>query len=590
MSESDPSESVQGSLFPRLGLREWIVFLILAAVIAAANIYTTLLIGWGDTGSIVAVLASVLMLGWLGRSRPTVYTLNLGQTLVSAGGSVGFAVASYAAVYIADPSFDPDPLRLTLMFISMGMFGTIVGTSVRRQMIGYFFPSGTACAVIQRAVTKELAPGESNRPVFLLKVWGGVAALLTIPTKITLTLGGSALLRDWKFWPSKDVGVGVDPLFYGIGIVVGPRVGLGMLLGGLAAPFWIGPALAGGPMEAQTGDWVKWCAIALLTLPTFATILFAYFFRTPPIVPEGFRPGATRYSAPAGRSLLYGTVGLVAALGVAYSAQQIFELPFFVSVATMAIAWPLCVVNGRVTGETDINPVRLLAIVLLSGFFWMVDGTATTLLGMAVVGGTMASVAVDMMQDYRTGYLLDQEPGHQTFVQLAGVIAGSLAAIPTLNLLLGQLGIGEGSALAAPGARVWASMAQAMRDGFHPSSSLLWAIGLVSLFGSAYAYLTVWPRSARFMPSLFGAGIGMLLPVEASMAIFLGGMIKVAATWFYTRGKSGEALIEAKDNAGNDTMLAGASVFAAAAILSILLVLLVTIFDALELDLFHIAT
>ena len=26
------------------------------------------------------------------------------------------------------------------------------------------------------------------------------------------------------------------------------------------------------------------------------------------------------------------------------------------------IAWPLCVVNGRVTGDTDINPVRLVAI------------------------------------------------------------------------------------------------------------------------------------------------------------------------------------------------------------------------------------
>ncbi|MFT4543087.1 MAG: putative oligopeptide transporter (OPT) family protein [Planctomycetota bacterium] len=587
MNDSRSSSSVNNGLLPRLALSEWIVFIVLAAVIAAANIYTTLLIGWGDGGSIVAVLGAVLMLGWMGRTRPSVYTLNLGQTLVSAGGSIGFAVASYAAVYIAEPEFNPSSTRLVLMFICMGMFGTIVGTSVRRQMVSYFFPSGTACAVIQRAVTKELAPGERNRPVFLLKLWGGIAGLLTIPTKITMTAGGAPLIGNLSLWPSKGIGLGVDPLFYGIGIVVGPKVGAGMLLGALSVPFWIQPALASSP-DASVGDWVKWSAIALLTLPTFATIIFAYFFRTAPVVPTGFTPGATTYNAPAGKSLLQGTVGILAAVGIAITANLVFDLPLFVTIVTIAIAWPLCVVNGRVTGDTDINPVRLLAIVLLSGFFWMVDGTVTTLLGMAVIGGTLASVAVDMMQDYRTGYLLDQDSNHQTVVQFVGVVAGSLAAIPTLNMLIGKLGIGEGSALAAPGAVIWASMADAMRSGFSPSNSLLLAIGIISVVGCGYAYLTVWPKTAKWMPSLFGAGIGMLVGVEASAAIFVGGLIKSFVVGGYTNGKSGAEKAKAADDGGNDTMLAGASVFAAGAILSIVLVLLTTIFDVLDMDVFHI--
>src|SRR5210317_366192 len=110
MTESDgqggqPRDPLQGSqrpaheptLFPRLGFGEWLVFAILAGVIAATNIYTTLLIGWGDTGSIIAVLAAVLLLGLISKHKPDIHTLNLGQTMVSAGGSVGFAVACYTA-------------------------------------------------------------------------------------------------------------------------------------------------------------------------------------------------------------------------------------------------------------------------------------------------------------------------------------------------------------------------------------------------------------------------------------------------------------------------------------------------------------
>ena len=592
-------------LAPRLSLGEWVVFMVLAAVMAGANIYTTLLIGWGDSGSIIAVLAAVGLLGLVSSKKPSVHVLNLGQTLVSAGGSIGFAVASYAAVHIAQPDFAPPTAVLIAMFASMGLLGAIVGSSVRQYMVRYFFPSGTACAVIQTSVARHLEPGERNRPVWMLKVWGGVAALLTIPTKITFSESGHALWSDLKFQLSgvfgsyapgerakHELGVGVDPLYYGIGIVVGPRIGLGMLIGSLATPFLIQDLLAGGPLAAETGDWVKWLAIAVLTLPTFATILFAYFFRTPPVIPPGFEPGRTDYVAPAGRALAYGLVGVLGALGTAITAQAVFGVPFFVTGITIAVAWPLCIMNGRVTGDTDINPVRLVAIVLLSGFFWMVAEELRgpiVMLGMAVVGGTLASVAVDIMQDYRTGFLVDANPTHQTVVQFVGIVIGALVSIPVLGLLLDQYGIGEGSTLPAPGAAIWAAMAEAAAGGFSPSSQLVWGIVLCSLFGSAYAYLTVWPRTAPYMPSIFGIGIGMLLGVPASAAIFGGGLIKWLVTLGYTRGKTGDDKAHAATEAGNDTMLAGASVFAAGAVLSIVLILTTTLLAAFGWHPFYVA-
>ena len=638
------------SLFPRLGFGEWIVFAILAGVIAATNIYTTLLIGWGDTGSIVAVLAAVLLLGLISKHKPSIHTLNLGQTMVSAGGSVGFAVASYAAVLIIRPDFDPPAHLLIPLFATMGMLGAIIGSTVRKRMVGYFFPSGTACAVIQKSVTEPVPEGRTS-PVLLLTIWGSIAALLTIPTKIALAArdamgnkivengetvfekhaiwydqyvgnwihgvresveaftytASSAVGRMWERIFSRDalydLGVGVDPLYYGIGIVVGPRVGLGMLIGALSVPWLIVPGLMvpGAPGELQVtdsvGDWVKWIAIAVMTLPTFATIVFAYFFRTPPVIPAGFTPGRTAYKAPASRNFVYGMVAVVCAGAICYLAMEVFKCPWWVAAPTIVIAWPLCIVNGRVTGDTDINPVRLVAIVLLSGFFWLItreaglagDEAAIAMLGMAVIGGTLAACAVDMMQDYRTGYLVDADPVHQTSVQFVGTIVGAIVAIPVLSMLVGELGIGEGSGLAAPGAQVWAQMAEAMAGGFDPSSPLLWAIGIVSVIGSVYAFLTVWPVTAPWMPSLFGLGIGMLVGVETSMGIFLGGVLKWLVTLWYKRGKTGPEAKEAQQHASNDTMLAGASVFAAGAVLSILLIVVVQIMKAGGLDWFRIA-
>lgn len=582
---------------PPLTIGEWVIFAVLAGLLAAANIYTTLLIGWGDTGSIIAVLLSVVLLHLVKPGRPTVATLNLGQTMVSAGGSVGFAVASYAAVRIIRPDFAPSEPVLILLFACMGFAGALIGTAVRKNMVRYFFPSGTACAVIQHAITAPIKPGERNRPVFLLKIWGGIASLLTIPVKISLTKGGPGIWSDITMG-TRGVGIGADPLYYGIGLVVGPRVGLGMLIGALTVPFVFEDLLTGGAHESAIGDWVKWSAIAVLTLPTFATIVFAYMFRQPPVIPPGFKPGVTTYVPPANRIFIYGLLAVACSVGIGWAGQEVFGMPWWVAAFSIVIALPLCVVNGRVAGDTDINPVRLVAIVMLSGFFWMItdhfaEGSAEgsiAMLGMAVVGGTLAAVAVDMMQDYRTGYLVDANPVHQTSVQFVGTLVGAVVAIPVLGILVGQLGIGEGSSLSAPGARVWAAMAEAMMGGFEPSPELINAIIWISVLGSGYAFLTVWPKTARWMPSLFGVGIGMLVGIPTSAGIFLGGLIKWIVTLCYTAGKApGEARDAALEGAGNDTMLAGASVFAVGAILSILLVLVTMAMENLELDWFYLA-
>ena len=595
---------------PLLSATEWIIYALLAAALACMNIYTTLLVGWGDTGSIVAVLAAALFLGALGRKVGT-HTLNLGQTMASAGGSVGFATAQYAAVIMIEPDFDPPVLGLMALFFAMGVLGTIIGATVRRYLVKYYWPSGTACAIIQRTITGEnVAEGESSdsaRPLRLLQRWGIVAAIWALPTKINfyysrlsfeLTEAGAAvkaagappLLSNPT--TSSGFGTSLDPTLFGIGIVVGPRIGLGILIGGLLN--WKGTAWLtslGGVAAADAGTWNLFSAIAVLTLPSFASILFAYIFRTPATVPPGFAPGKSSYAIPPSRNILYVVFGLAATAGIAAAADYVFDLSWVACVLTIMLSWPLCVMNGRITADTDINPVRLVAIVILSLFaLWFAGEGAMFLLAMAVVGGTLAAMAVDMMQDFRTGYLVDANPTHQTSVQLIGTAIGAVAAVPFVLLIIDMLGVGPESGLPAPGAQVWSGMAMAYTGGIEISGGLLTAIAAISVIGCGITFLECLPATKRWVPSLFGVGIGMLLGVETCAAIFLGSLIKAVIMYLAGKNEKGEAKAKARNRANNDTLLIGAAVFAAAALTSIAAILVTKLLEVGGIELVYFAT
>src|SRR5262245_61659971 len=222
---SDAPVTATSRIFPSLRLHEWLLFLLLACVMAATNIYTTLLIGWSETGAIISALLSMLVLGALTHKKPSIFTINIGQSTASGGGAVGFAVATYACVRLSNPEFHPSWPQQMLLFACLGSFGALVAATVRPMMTRYFFPTGTACAVIQKTVTRELKPGEPSRPLFLLKLWGSIACLAVIPTRIKLVAEekAEAILRPITLWHKGDTAfrISTDPLFYGIGLIVG---------------------------------------------------------------------------------------------------------------------------------------------------------------------------------------------------------------------------------------------------------------------------------------------------------------------------------------------------------------------------------
>jgi uncharacterized oligopeptide transporter (OPT) family protein len=283
---------------------------------------------------------------------------------------------------------------------------------------------------------------------------------------------------------------------------------------------------------------------------------------------------------------------VVGVLVTAVTGGLLFGLPWYLTILAIAITWPLAVMNGRVTADTDINPAILAVVVLLTLFTMTFGGSAVLLLGLVVICQTLASMAVDMVQDYRTGYLVDANPAHQTTVQLVGALIGVLAAVPFILLLDAHLGFGPDAGLPSPGPRIYTGLAEGLAGtGVHMSHGLFVTIAIVSLAGSVYAFFANWPRTKRWVPSLFGAGMGMLIGFDMSASVFVGGMVKWIVATIYRRRASVRS--ESADTAATDadatTTLVGSAVFAASALTSVLVIVLAAIVSWCGLKWFYMA-
>ncbi len=553
-----------------INVRTWITFFGLALLMGVNNVYSTLLTGWGDGGSIVAVILCLLLLPSVGTR---IQTYNLGQTIASSGGSVGFTCAILGSVYYWHLSkgqeWNPPLVPLALLVLAVSLLGVIVAVPLRNVIVKWFFPSAVACATILRTVTSS----DDNLRKRASAIMGGggiVSALLTFPTKVSLKEGGAAIWSSLKL--PANLSLSLDPLLYGIGIVVGHRIGLSMLAGSLFTQLWLVPTMTAA--EAPVGDVVRWTAVGLMTLPAFASMAFAFTMKSERELPPGFSPSPTQPVF--GREVWVPLgLGFVAAMVLAIAMMKVvFDVSWPWVVAGVLIGGPLCVALGKVASETDINPVRLLAIILLFIFSAFGTHTAPALLGMGICGAALASIAVDLFYDLRTGYLINANPRHQMIVQMLGVIPAAFACVFFLHMLVSKFGIGPETQFPAPGAVIWATMA----DGFATGGTslapiVIQALVITSVVGVVLALLENWSVTKRFTPSSFALGIALLLPFEMSAAICVGGLARLAAVVYAksTAGADGERQMT------DDAFQLGSAVFAAAALTGIVAVLLITL-------------
>jgi putative OPT family oligopeptide transporter len=139
-----------------------------------------------------------------------------------------------------------------------------------------------------------------------------------------------------------------------------------------------------------------------------------------------------------------------------------------------------------------------------------------------------AAVGGDNLQDLKAGYLVGATPWKQQLMLGIGALSCALVMAPVLNLLASAYGIGPKSelhpnSLEAPQAALMASVAKGMFGGHLPWDM----IALGGVVGALIIAFDAWlkSRNSTFRVPVLAAAIGIYLPLELMVPIFLGGVI-----------------------------------------------------------------
>lgn len=589
-------------------LRAVLLGLLMTVILGAANAYLGLRAGITIAATYpAAVIGMAVLRIWKG----SVLEENIART----SGTIGEGIAAGAIFTIpaflmskAWPSFSfADAYLKTTALIMVGsVLGVLFISLVRRGMVEdpeLPFPESVAAGEIHKAGRRG---AQAAKYLFWNIGVGGIVYLLgrlglfAADQDIHLNIGnlGRSQVRLGTTADSTVIAAGgattfaapsVSPAYLGVGYIIGLRLASiqfagGVLAWGLVVPlliFLMGPQLKQYLPAGSPDDWAG-----------MAISIWRFIVR--PIAVGGMLVGAA-YTLIGMRKTL--SIGLGRALSdlrqtaadqAKYSRTERYmsSKTVFALIALMFIL--MCALYIHITGLT--LPAILAAVVMLVvGFFFAtvsgslcgfigssnnpVSGlTLSTLLiaallmvflgvsgpsGVAAVLGVAAvvcvssSVAGELLQDFKVGYILGGTPAKIQTAELIAVVVASLVMYFPLALLNTAFGFGSRQ-LAAPQAGLMATLAQGIVSGDMP-----WPlVGVGVLFGISMIMMQV--RSPMLV------AVGMYLPFETTFAIFVGGVFRSFGDWLARRRGLNDAQRARVENAGVLTasgLIAGESVF-----------------------------
>jgi putative OPT family oligopeptide transporter len=232
-----------------------------------------------------------------------------------------------------------------------------------------------------------------------------------------------------------------------------------------------------------------------------------------------------------------------------------FGVGFTMAVIMVVAGFLFCAVSAYMAGlvGSSNNPVSgitiatiLFAALVLLGLLGgesKIGPVAAVMIGAVVC--CAACVAGDNLQDLKAGYLVGATPWRQQVMLAIGSISCAMIMAPTLNLLAEAYGIGgvptetHPRPLQAPQANLMMSIA----NGIFGIGKLPWdmiAIGAAIGVGVIIFDSILKAKNAPFRVPVLAAAIGIYLPLETMVPIFLGGLLNYLVTKTFGKGLSEE--------------------------------------------------
>ena len=217
--------------------------IVFGILFGAANAYLGLRAGLTISTSIPVAVMTVALFRTLQAAgvRSSILEANMSQTVGSASSSVASGVIfTLPALFMW--GMEPALLQMTLLALCGGLLGVLFMIPLRRYLIvrehGTLpYPEGTACAEV--LVAAEVGGAKANNVFLGLFIGAAVKALFGW----LKALPGTAKLAI-PLLPKAELGMKMSSALFGVGYILGPRIGAIMVGGGLLSSLVIIPIIA----------------------------------------------------------------------------------------------------------------------------------------------------------------------------------------------------------------------------------------------------------------------------------------------------------------------------------------------------------
>ena len=539
---------------PEITLKAVILGILLSMILAGANAYLGLFAGMTVSASIPAAVISMGVLSFFRRSN--ILENNIVQTAASAGESLAAGVIfTIPALVLLGYWTSFDYFEVAKIAAIGGVIGVLFTVPLRRALIlvaKLKFPEGIATAEILKAGDEARSSTETDssdglKTIGIASIVGGLMKLAQQGFAVWhATIEGATTVGRSIF----GIGSDLSPALISVGYIVGRNIGILVVTGGLiswaiAIPIYTAiNGFEGDPLKAAWTIWNSkirylgvgamvvggvWSLVKLLN-PLITGVKASIdsirqkskgkeLQRMERDIPINY-VGMALLAMLIPVFLLY--LGIIQSAGIAAILTIVMMVfGFLFSAVASYMAGVVGSSNNPISGVT-------IATILFSSMLLLAllgTGSGVGAAGAIMVGAVVccaAAIGGDNMQDLKTGQLVGATPWKQQVMQIVGTVSAAIVLGLVLDILHTAYTIGSPT-LSAPQATLMKSVADGVFSGNLPWDFV--AIG--ALIGIVIILIDIRQEmlGADFRVPVLAVAVGIYLPIELSVPIFIGGMI-----------------------------------------------------------------
>ncbi len=346
----------------------------------------------------------------------------------------------------------------------------------------------------------------------------------------------------------------LDFAMLGIGGLMGVAVATSVLLGAIINLTILAPIMiAHGDIVARTlanghvvnisraeivNQWSIWWGVSMMVVGAIAGL-----FAKPELFTKAFK-SMRKMAGAASESrndvlkhievpLWVSWVGVpIFSLLGAWATHDFFGVPWLLSLVSLPLIFVLTVICTNSMALTSWMPLGAVAKITQFSV-GMVDrvNPASNLLP-ATMTAQISMNAASLLSDIKPGYMLGGKPRHQVWGHLIGIVSGAIFSVPLFFLLFlrpdasGAVDTNNiiSEAFPMPAAVQWRGVAEIIARGFHgaPTTAIL-AAGIAAVVAFAMEMARIFTKG-RFPLSAVSVGLGVVLPFDSCVAMWIGAM------------------------------------------------------------------